>query len=154
MIPTHSASMPTGAKLVAALCLAALAWIVSDEVRMLLPDRSNFGWFNFINAGVGLVAGWLILGTRAGRGRADAIGNGVTGVFVMVLWSIFIHAGYEMLRLAMRRRFDGAMEAITNMFQIAIEYALIMVDPLVIGTLAAGAILTGLLTEAVAARAN
>ncbi|GAA6187059.1 hypothetical protein NBRC116596_01220 [Litorivita sp. NS0012-18] len=152
MIPTSSARMPTGAKLMAAICLAGLGWIVSNEVRMLLPDQGDFGWFNVVNGVIGAACGWFILGTRAGQGRAGAIANGVTGVFMLVFWAIFVHAGNEMLRLSMRRRFDGPMEALAEMFQTAIEYALILADPLVIGTLAAGAVISGLLTEFTASR--
>ena len=67
--------MPTAAKLIAALCLAIVAWLTSEAIRPLFPAGTDFGNFNYINAAIGLVLGWIILGARAGRGYAAGISN-------------------------------------------------------------------------------
>ena len=87
------------------------------------------------------------MGTRAGRGVTSAINNGLTGVMVFVLWGLLIQATNEMVRLAMRNRYDGPLEAVVDVFKIGAEYGLILLVPVVIGTLIVGAVLSGLATE-------
>jgi len=71
----------------------------------------------------------------------------LTGMMVLVLWGLFIQGCNEMIRLAMRNRYDDPLEAIIAIFEIGAEYGLILLEPVVIGTLIAGAILAGLATE-------
>lgn len=135
--------MPTAARLVAAILLAILGWILSDLVRPLLPEGTDFGLFNYINAGIGVCVGWGVMGRRAGRGFVQGINNGLTGMAVLVLWGLFTHSTIEMFRLAMRNRYDGAMEAITAIFLIGSEYGVLIATPAVIGTALASALIIG-----------
>lgn len=135
--------MPTAARLVAALLLAILAWILSELVKPLFPEGTGFGWFNYINTLIGFCVGWSVMGRRAGRGFVQGINNGLTGTAVLMLWAIGIHSTIEMFRLAMRNRYDGSMEAITAIFLIGSEYGLLIATPLVLGTALAGALLIG-----------
>lgn len=135
--------MPTAARLVAAICLAVLGWILSDLIRPLMPEGTDFGWFNFVNAGTGLFVGWTVMGSRAGRGFVQGINNGLTGVAVLFIWCLAIHSCYEMFRLAMRNRYDGAMEALTAIFLIASEFGLMIATPAVLGTAVVGALIVG-----------
>lgn len=118
--------MPTAARLVAALCLAIVGYILSRMVMPLMPEGTAFGNFVPFNMFLGVVVGWLMMGPRAGRGFVASINNGVAGVFVLVLWGVFLQACNEMVRLAMRNRYDGAFEALAAVFQISVDYALIM----------------------------
>lgn len=139
--------MPTAASLVGAVCLAILAWILSEIIKPLMPEGTDFGWFNYVNAVVGLAVGWRVVGPRAGRGTVPAINNGITGTAVLFIWALGIHASYEMFRLAMRNRYDGPMEALTNIFIIASEFGYtIATAPVLIAALI-GAVITGLLAE-------
>lgn len=139
--------MPTAARLVAGVLLAALAWILSDVVRPLMPEGIDFGWFNYVNSVIGLCVGWIVIGPRVGRGWVSAINNGVTGTAVLVLWCLFAHACYEMFRLAMRNRYDGPMEALTSIFLIGTDFAITIATPAFFGVAVAGAVLIGLLAE-------
>ena len=49
--------MPTAARLVAAILLAILGWVLSDIVRPLMPEGTSFGWFNYVNSFIGLCVG-------------------------------------------------------------------------------------------------
>lgn len=140
--------MPTAASLVAAFCLAVLAWILSDMVRPLMPEGTPFGRFNYVNALVGIVVGWIVIGPRAGRGLVPAINNGVTGTAVLIIWCLGIHACYEMFRLAMRNRYDGPMEAVTAIFLIASEFGVMIATPLILISAFVGAVAVGLITDA------
>jgi hypothetical protein len=144
--------MPTAARLVAALLLAILAWILSDLVRPLMPEGTQFGIFNFMNAFIGLCVGWVVMGPRAGRGTVPGINNGLTSTAVLVIWALTVHSSLEMFRLAMRNHYDGPMEALTSIFLIASEFAIMIAVPAVILTAVAGAVAVGLATEFAARR--
>lgn len=139
--------MPTAAKAIAALCLAALGFLASELIKTLLPEITNFGSFSQFNAFVGAVVGWFVVGTRAGRGTRDAIANGLTGVAALIFWAVFFHASYEMIQLALKRRFDGPVEAFSAIFSIGIEYGAILMNPMLIATFLVGALLTGYFSE-------
>lgn len=139
--------MPTAARLVAALCLAFVGYVLSHMVMPLMPESTNFGNFVPLNTALGGVVGWIVMGRRAGRGTTGAINNGLTGVFVLMLWGVAIQACYEMFRRAMRNRYDGPVEALTSVFQIAAEYAVLVATVPIFVVLVISAILSGLLTE-------
>ena len=126
--------MPTGAKLTAALCLTFLAFILSEQIKPLMPEGTAFGNFTFLNMGIGVIVGWVVMGKRAGRGTVPAINNGISGVAVMLFWGLFIYGAKEMFRLAMRNRYDGPFEALSQIFVIGLDYASDIFVPHVIAT--------------------
>jgi hypothetical protein len=139
--------MPTAARLMAAACLAVVAFIISRMVMPLMPESTDFGYFIQVNIGLGLVVGWIVMGRRAGRGTTAAINNGLSGIFVLMLWGIGVQAINEMVRLAVRHRYDGPFEAITAVFQIGAEYGA-QIATLPIGVaLVVGGVASGLMTE-------
>ncbi|MEN9059902.1 TrgA family protein [Ponticoccus litoralis] len=144
--------MPTAAKLVAALCLAALGYVASDLIRPLLPASTDFGLFNHVNGLIGLVMGWRVVGRRAGRGMSAAIGNGFTGTAALVFWGLFVQATYEMVRRSFARHYDSIVEAIAAIFELMLEYGEIMLDARVILALLLGGIASGILAEIAAGR--
>lgn len=144
--------MPTAAKLVSAILMAALGWYVSDLIRPLMPENTDFGWFNYVNAVIGLFCGWFVVGSRAGRGFSAGIGNGFTGAVALTFWGLFIHATNEMVDESFKRRYDSMIEAIGGVFEIMVEYGQVMLVPQVILALLAGGIAIGILTEIAAKR--
>ena len=139
--------MPTAARLIAALILAATAWIASQTVKPYLPEGLNFGWFDQVNICWGLVIGWRVIGSRAGRGRSAAIGNGLTGAFVLMFWAILLQAMNEMLRMSLKGRYDGPTDAILDVFEMCWEYLLVLINPDVIGLVLIGGIIAGVTAE-------
>ncbi len=139
--------MPTAAKLFSALCLAALGFLVSEAIKPLMPAGTGFGYFSYVNAVIGLICGWVVVGGRAGRGISAAISNGLTGVIAMVCVGLAVQAAIQMFDLAMQHRYSGPMEAIVAIFEIAIGYGAIMMKTQVIGLLLAGALITGFISE-------
>lgn len=139
--------MPTAAKLTAAICLAAVGYILSLMVMPLMPESTDFGYFVPLNAVLGLLVGWLVMGRRAGRGTTAAINNGLTGVFVLMLWGIGVQAINEMIRLAMRNRYDGPFEAMVAVFQISAEFAVIVITVPIVVVAVIASIISGLLVE-------
>ncbi len=139
--------MPTAAKMVAALCLAALGYAASEMIKTLLPASTDFGIFSLVNAVLGFLCGWIIVGTRAGRGFSAAISNGFTGMVALVFWGLFIQAANEMTRLAMRHRYDGPVEALAAVFEIMVDYGKDMLNPGLLLLLLVGSIVVGLISE-------
>ncbi|WP_147104844.1 TrgA family protein [Tateyamaria sp. syn59] len=139
--------MPDAAKLVGGVCLAILAFVVSGMIMPLFEEDKNFGWFVYVNVAVGFISGWMVIGTRAGRGMTSAVNVGLTGPVVMVFWGLFIQSCNEMVRVAMKNRYDGAFEAIVAIFQIGAEWALLMATIPIWATLLAGGVISGVLTE-------
>ncbi len=146
--------MPTAARVIAALCLAALAWIISEQIKPLFDEDKAFGNFNLINVVIAFVVGWQVIGSRAGRGLSSAINNGLTGGIVLFFWASLAHAGIEMFERSMRGRYDGAFEALAAMFQIMAENAVLIATPLIICTFLVGSALAGVLAEFTSKRAS
>lgn len=144
--------MPNAARLFAALCLAVVGWIASDMVRLLVPFSIDFGWFNYVNAVIGVLVGWLFLGPRAGDGMTSAINNGVTSVVVLVIVGLLVQGTNEMVRLSFARRYDTPFEAVAGIFEITLEYGQIMMDWPLILTLLGGGIAAALVAELVGRR--
>ncbi|KIC42529.1 tellurium resistance protein [Ruegeria sp. ANG-R] len=139
--------MPTASRLVAALCLLVIAFLVSGMIIDNGEEGKNYGYFTYVNMILGWVCGWVIMGKRAGRGWTAAINNGLTGVAALVFWGLFVQGTYEMFSQAMRHRFGGPFEALLAIFEIGVEYGEQLLASEILFTLGIGAVLSGILTE-------
>lgn len=139
--------MPDAARLVAALGLALIAFIVSGQIMPLMPEGMDFGYFTWVNVAIGVLTGWIVMGKRAGRGITSAINNGLTGIVVLVFWGVFVQGAYEMWRQALRNRYDGPFEAIGAIIRIGLKDGAVLLAPHIIATLLIGGVLVGLATE-------
>lgn len=144
--------MPTAPKLIAALLFAALAFFVSELVKPLLPEGTQFGLFSPVNAAVGALMGWRISGARAGLSMQASLGYGLTTAAITVFWCLFLWSGYLMVDGSTRLRYSGPIEALQDMGLMMIEFARTMGTGQVIGSLVVGALVFGWLTEHVARR--
>lgn len=115
--------MPTGAKLIGAIAFAALAYFVSDLIKPLLPEGSRMGLLSPLNALVGCVMGWTIMGKGAGISYRQTFGYGLTTLIATAFWCLLVWAGYEMLKRSLRLYYDGPVEALQEMAQLFVEYA-------------------------------
>ncbi len=139
--------MPTASRLIAAVCLLVVAFLVSSMIITNGEEGKDYGAFTYINMFLGVACGWMIMGRRAGKGWTAAINNGLTGIASLVFWGLLVQGCYEMFRLAMRHRYDGPFEALLAIFQIGIEYGRLLLTPEILLTLAIGALVAGLATE-------
>ncbi len=144
--------MPTGGKLVGAILFAVLAWFVSDLVKPLLPEGTPTGMLSPINAFIGLLMGWNLMGKGAGKTYRQSIGYGLTTVAATTFWALLLWGGLKMYDRAVKLWFDGPMQALQKMAEFMLEYALLMNDNQVLGTMIVGGIFGGLLTEFFARR--
>ena len=139
--------MPDAARLVAAACIGFLGFIVSFMIMPLMPESTAFGYFAWVNLVLGILAGWIVMGKRAGRGITAAINNGLGGVAALVIWGLLVQAIYEMFEKAMANWYKGPFDALVAVFELMAEYGVVLIDPTVIFTLIAGGVMAGLATE-------
>ncbi len=139
--------MPTASRLVAAVCLVVLAFLVSGMVIDNGEEGKDYGSFTYVNMALGAICGWKIMGKRAGRGWTAGINNGLTGVASLIFWALFVQGCYRMFDLAMRNRYGGPFEAVMAIFSIGIDYGKQLIYPEILVTLAIGAVVAGLATE-------
>ncbi len=139
--------MPTTAKLVAAICLAMLGWLVADLIKPLLPEGTQVGLFSPISAAWGALTGWRFTGRRLEEGTGAPLGTGLGSAVVLVFWMLLSFSGYEMVRSSVQLHYEGVVEALQGMFQIAVDYLLLAATPEVIGALVIGGALTGVATS-------
>lgn len=140
-------SMPTAAKITASVFLAAVAWYASELIRPLMPEGTDFGWFNYVNLVLGLLCGWFVVGTRVGRTYLESFSAGLTGMAALVFWALFLQSFNEMLKLALQRRYEGPVEAIVAIFEIGVDFGTKLLDVNLIVTLVVGGIISGILAE-------
>jgi len=146
--------MPTAGKLIAAIGLAALAWYATIIVKARWPVEMDFGHFSLFTAGLALLVGWWVIGTRLGRGYMQGISAGLTGLFALLFWAFLLLSFYEMIDRSLNMRYKGPVEAITGMFQIALEYANNVYYWPLIWLLVGGSAFVGLLAEVVTRRTS
>ena len=54
--------MPDAARLIAALCIGGIAYVVSLQIMPLMPESTDFGAFAYINTIIGICTGWSVMG--------------------------------------------------------------------------------------------
>lgn len=142
--------MPTMSKLVAGVFFGALAFFMAVAYRATMPEGTQFGQFNLIAAAIGLICGWRVMGNIAGKGYKQAPGGGVRTSITFTAWVLLVCSIVLMVRKAFKKRYDSPMEAIVDVFALAMENGLRIIYPPaieVLGYLFIGGILGGLLTE-------
>lgn len=144
--------MPTAAKLFAAVGMAAVGWYGSEAIRPLLPDHTNFGWFNQVNVVLGIICGWRVVGRRVGGTFSEAVSAGLTGSVALVFWGLFAQSFNLMLKDALDKKYKGPFDGIMGIFNNAMDYGQYLVDGTVIGIILVGGILTGVFADWIAKR--
>ncbi len=144
--------MPTAAKLVASLFFAALAYLLGDMIKPYLQEGVEYPYFSPALAALGLLIGWRFTGYRIGRGLGGAVGIGLSTAFLFSFWGLLLSSFYEMIRLSLRKAYDGPVEAIRGVIEIAVEFGVIVAQPDVLGTLLIGSLIGGWLTRTAAMR--
>ena len=144
--------MPTTARMVAAILFAVLAWFVADFIKPVLPEGTDVTKFSPISAGFGALVGWFFTGKRLDAGLGSGFGIGLTSSLLLSFWMLLAFSGSKMIKLSMRNRYDGPVEALQDMFGIGIGYIVLAGTPVVLVTLFVGGLVGGWITEQVARR--
>lgn len=151
--------MPTPAKLVAAVLFAALAWWVGETiVRVALPEGVRAGWLREMLAAGGLVVGWRTIGGEAtGRMRRGtttprAITVGIAAAAQLLVLGLVLHSFGRMIANSLDGKYTEIGRAWTAWMTFLWQDVVLVADPVVLGTLFAGAALVGLLAGMVGRR--
>ena len=139
--------MPTGAKLIAAVCFAIIGWLAAEAYIPQLPEDTRTGYFREIMAALGFVLGWLTLGPSVGRGYGDAASMGVRTSFLLVFWGLLGFAIYFMVHRSTRMIYDNAGVAALDVPMLMLQYGGLMGSVPLIGILLVGGAIGGVLTE-------
>lgn len=119
--------MPTAARLVAAIAYAAVAYLASESFKPLLPEGTKIGYLSEINAFIGLLCGWFIMGRLVGPRHGNILAMGFRSTASMLFYILLFHSLWQMLRLSMRLHYDGPMDAVIGVFEQAYEYGIMVV---------------------------
>ena len=144
--------MPTGARVIAAICIAFVAWIVSGLVKQLLVNEPGFGNFVPLCVVIGLLCGWIILGRRADRGRlgyANAIGVGLSAMAMTVFWVLLLVSVWKSFDRAMSRVYHDPMKVVYDVYPIAWDYGQVLKDVDILVWLIFGGAIAGILAHLV-----
>ncbi len=139
--------MPTAAKLFAAVAFAIVAWLAANASIPGLPEGTRIGFFREITAAIGVIVGWRVMGRLTGGGYTKSMGLGVRTSVTIVFWVILGFAIYEMVRMSLKKRYDGPMEALVASFGIMIDYGKCLGDVQVLAILLFGGMIGGFLAE-------
>ena len=147
-----ASKMPTGAKLMAAVCFAVVGFIMANYYALNMPDASSAGAIREGAAVIGAIIGWTVMGPTAGKGYVEAAGAGIKTAVILAVAALFLLAMREMLVNSVKMRYDTAMDAFLDVFQMMATRSQAMVSLGVFGTVLLGGIVAGLLTENAARR--
>ncbi len=146
--------MPTAAKLFSAFAFALVAFFAANGVVPGLPEGARLGLFIPLSLSVGAVCGWFVMGRTAGRGYQIAAGSGLRTSATLAFWCVMLFSARLMLQNSIQRRYDGPMQAVTDTFSIALEYAQLLLRPDVLVILVVGGMLGGTFVEWASRRWN
>ncbi|OWY05121.1 hypothetical protein B6V75_03020 [Thioclava sp. F1Mire-8] len=142
------AQIPTLAKLFAALALGATGFFAAQQIMPAIPAGVDGAKeLGLIMGSFGLLVGWRVVGVSEGRRWVDAINDGLRGGIYVLMWTFFFLGTIQMLKLALRMRYDDVLSAVTDVIGqgVAIGVASLGVAPVI--TLGLGAMGAGLLSE-------
>lgn len=136
--------MPTAARLTAAIAFAIVGYLLFAAMVPIFGDAVVPHFLLPLCIGAGLWAGWVLCGAHA-SGIVSGIGTGYTAVIAQVFWILLIMSFVHMIDLAMRRRYDGPMEAVVDVFSIMFENGMRFGTPEIGMIIAVGGCVGGIL---------
>lgn len=139
--------MPTAGRLAGAVIFALFGWYLAGYTIQYFPEQSAPTYWVPAGAIIGLIVGWKVCGSRAGRGYNAAIGIGLTCSFLIGFCMLFVVSINQMYRNSTRLLYDGAMEAFVDIFQQVLEFSVEFYDPPLLITLVVGGVVCAWMTE-------
>ncbi len=140
-------SMPTGAKAMAAISFAVVGWLIANAYVPNMPDVQAVGFVRELTAGLGAIVGWRVMGNSVGKGYVGAVGSGWKTVVVLVFTALLFFGIWEMLQQSVKMRYEGAFDAIIDIFKRMIDRSPPLLSAGVILAMVVGGAVAGVLTE-------
>lgn len=146
--------MPTAPKLFSAVLFALVAGLAAHLFIPVLPEGTQIKMFRELSAVIGFFCGWFIMGPATGRGMVEAINRGIVTSVSVLFWCLLLFSIYVMVRKSTRMMYDGPMDAVLGVFELMLEYGILLKHPATPAVLLAGGVLGGMMAEAVGRRWN
>ena len=137
----------TMGRMFGALGLTVVAYLAATRLMLAWPDPMLFGHFQLVCAGLGLVVGWRVIGSRLGYGSSAAIAAGVTAALVLLVATMLVVSVYEAMARNMSMGSVSPDVVMTRYWTMVTGWARNMTDPFFWAILFGGGALTGLLAE-------
>lgn len=136
---SSQSSMPTAAKLVGGIVLAAVGWAMTDVVMFRHAVYQEPGINHLVFTVIGFMVGWKHVGKRAEGGYRAAWGGGFSGALIAAFWVILLMACYGVYRGMGYHAYKSVQEMLDGFVKLFVEYLMLLSDvPLLILTLSGG----------------
>lgn len=134
--------MPTFARLVGAVLLAALGAFAATLAMPYLPEGEPATMFIPVSALVGVVIGWTFTGRQLERGKGHGAAVGLGSALLLAFWVALLFAVSEMVDRSMRNSYGGSpTHAVQDVFNILIDYSEVLKLDVILALLVGGVIL-------------
>jgi hypothetical protein len=144
--------MPTAAKLIAAICFAAVGFAAASLYLPLLADNQREPYFPAATAVLGAFVGWWIMGRLVGADYRAAARHGFVTSVWLLFWALLVVSLRDMMLKSWDKRYREPTDAIGDVPYIAYDYLMLGMTLEVVGVLAIGGMLSGVITEIVSRR--
>jgi hypothetical protein len=133
--------MPTGAKLIGAVLFALTGAIAAWSGIPGLPDGRQAGSLVLIATLSGLYFGWALAGTRVGANLQQSLVLSLRTLVMMTLTTLFLIAGEEAYQRSIKLRYDGPVEAVTDVANLMIFFGKMAIQPPVLTVMGLGVVI-------------
>lgn len=114
--------MPTGAKLIGAVIFFLTGGLAAYVGIPGLPDGRQPGLLVPISALSGAYFGWTLIGKRVGANLRQSLLLAIRTTVMMVVTTLFLIAGEEAYQRSIKLRYDGPVEAVTDIANLMLFF--------------------------------
>lgn len=133
--------MPTGAKLLGAILFAITGAVAAWIGIPGLPDGRQPGLLIPIATLTGVYFGWTLAGARMGTTLRNALVLSFRTMVLMFITTMFLIAGEEAYQRSVKLRYNGPIEAVTDIANLMIYFAKMAAQPPVMTVMGIGVVL-------------
>lgn len=133
--------MPTGAKLLGAILFAITGALAAWIGIPGLPDGRQPGLLIPIATLSGVYFGWTLAGARVGNTLRQSLVLSLRTIVLMFVSTMFLIAGEEAYQRSIKLRYDGPVEAVTDIANLMIYFGEMAVQPAVLTVMGLGIVI-------------
>lgn len=139
--------MPTAARLVSLVTLAALGWFLADILQVNVAGPQDKSIWLAGMAGIGACVGWMQLGKKVGNRMHQAMFSGVAAVITGILIAIVVGALFLTLNAMQYHAYRDIEDLFNGLTRNLATYLNFVRDEQFLVYAAAGGCLSGLIAE-------
>ncbi|WP_322889125.1 MULTISPECIES: TrgA family protein [unclassified Yoonia] len=147
MATSNRLSMPTAGRMAAAVVFGLWGWYLAGVGTPFFDEGRAPRSFLTGCVITGILLGWIYVGRRTGEGYVQAVGHGLSAGFAFSFITLFIMGFSLMMANAFRRRYDGPMEAIVDIFELMVSESSRFIDVTLISSVLVGAVICAWVAE-------